>query len=74
MSKLKLDLAALRVESFESAVPVSRSRGTVHARGETDDCFRMLAETDACSAANCTYSPCTNDDACLMATLPPKCL
>jgi hypothetical protein len=74
MSKLKLDLGALRVESFESAVAVSRSRGTVHARGESTECFGIQADTDYCSAANCTYSPCTNDDACLMATLPPKCL
>lgn len=74
MSKLKLDLVALCVESFEPAAAVSQPRGTVHARGETDDCMGVLADTDYCSAANCTYSPCTNDDACLMATLPPKCL
>jgi hypothetical protein len=73
MSKLKLDLAALRVESFESAVAVFRTRGTVHARGESDDCFRMMADTDACTG-DCTYAPCTGDDLCLMATLPPKCL
>lgn len=74
MSKLKLDLAALRVESFEPAAVVSQPRGTVHARGETDGCVGILGDTDECSAANCTYAPCTADDVCLMATLPPKCI
>lgn len=78
MNKLTLDLDALAVESFEPAVAVSELRGTVRARAVESDpveCPGLNSESDYnCTYNNCTAYGCTNDEQCLMATLPPKCL
>jgi hypothetical protein len=37
MRKLRLDTATLRVETFPASEDVEEQRGTVHARGETDE-------------------------------------
>ena len=74
MNKLKLDLDALRVESFEPAVAAPQLRGSVHAREVEDTrapgCLMGYGASEIDCSSDCTY---TYDEVCLAATLPPKC-
>ncbi|HEX6750857.1 MAG TPA: hypothetical protein VF092_26455 [Longimicrobium sp.] len=57
MAKMKLDVDALQVESFNTASSGS-PRGTVHARsGDTGDCeaaFITVTDWKTCQGADCT--------------------
>lgn len=56
MAKIKLQVDALRVESFETA-PAASARGTVHARQEpVEDEVVLLPVTDwrTCQGGDCT--------------------
>ena len=75
MTKLKLDLDALSVESFEPAVAVPQLRGTVRARETETYSPECPIANSMESEYDCSFGcAVTEDEQCLMATLPPKCL
>ena len=69
MKKLKLDLAALRVESFEAAPAHGPRRGTVHANSDepVDPSGEESCAVTACLTCLCPYSgPMPSCDPCSM--------
>ena len=61
MKKLKLDVEALRVHSFETLRPVRGARGTVrgHSPTRTDD-ITLPSGCGSCATSNCTIA-CTTE-------------
>jgi hypothetical protein len=79
MRKLKLDINALRVESFEAYAGDTHAVGTVRANVITPECS-VNDTCDTCYQATCNCansSPlpscfdCSWDDACV--SVPPQC-
>lgn len=79
MRKLKLDINALQVESFEAYAPRRRPAGTVRANevtpGCTADCGPTFFEETCGGCANTSPQPscidCSWEDVCR--TVPPQC-
>ena len=75
MRKLKLDTENLRVDTFKTAPDTEPARGTVHARGETDEtscphtgfpCYETHYNWYTCGVS-CQF-------ACLMTGCMPTCV
>lgn len=75
MRKLKLDVNALRVESFEAYARGGRALGTVRGNSGAERSVDGTCFEDTCACANTSPRPscmdCSWDEACF--SLPPVC-
>lgn len=75
MRKLKLDVNALRVESFEAYTGDGRAIGTVRGNSGPERSVDGTCFEDTCACANTSPRPscrdCSWEDACF--SLPPVC-
>lgn len=59
MKKLRLDIQALRVESFESAVSPAGYGGTVRGNGNTSGCeVEIISQGGTCEGESCVETAC----------------